>query len=242
MSKEKIELLVEGGKAIANSSISQTLGPLRINIQDVLKRINEKTNSFHGMKIPVKVIVDNKTKEVELEFGTPPISELIKKEINAEKGSSEPNKNKIGNLAIEEVIKIAKMKHESMHVNDIKAAVKNVIGSCNAMGVLVEGKSAIEINIDVDKGLYDNEIENLKTDVPEDKKENLKQQLKEVQEKITKELKKLAKELEAEKEVTPVIEEKVIAKEGEGAPQKEAEKIAPEKAKATPEKKEEKKK
>ncbi len=234
--------MVEGGKATPNASISQTLGPLRINIQDVIKRINERTDSFHGMKIPVKLIVDNKTKEVDLEIGTPPVSELIKKEIGAEKGSNEPNKNKIANLAIEQVIKIANMKSEGMHVNNLKAAVKSVIGSCHAMGVLVEGKGALEINKEVDSGAFDNLIKNVKTDFSEEKKNLLEQQLKEVQDKIAKELKKLAKEIEAAKEPEPVKEEKVVAKEGEGAPAKEAEKLSPEKAKAAPEKKEEKKK
>ncbi|MBI2670705.1 50S ribosomal protein L11 [Candidatus Woesearchaeota archaeon] len=246
MSKEKIDLMIEGGKAVPNASLSQALGPLRVDIPTVIKKINEKTLDFDGMKLPVKVIIDTKTKDIELEIGTPPVSELIKKEINAQKGSGMPNKDKIGNLAIEHVIKIAKMKFDSMHVNSMKSAVKNVIGSCHSIGVLVEGKTAIEVNKDIDQGIYDDLIKNIKTDVSEEKKSILEKQLKEVQEKIQKELERMAKEAAAKEEVK---EEKVIAQETElGKETKEA--VAPkEKGKESketvakaPEKKEEKKK
>src|SRR3989338_6934891 len=107
--KETIEILIEGGKAKADASLAQKLGPMKINIQDVLKTVNEKTDSFKGMKVPVQVIVDPKTKEFEISVGTPPISELIKKELNLQKGSSFPNKDKVANIGIEQAIKIAKM-------------------------------------------------------------------------------------------------------------------------------------
>ena len=104
MSREIIELMVEGGQAKAGATIAQPLSPLGMNIQEIIKKINEKTSSFNGMKVPVKVIVETEDKSFDLKVGTPPISELIKKEIGVEKGSGTPDKNKIGNLAIEQVM------------------------------------------------------------------------------------------------------------------------------------------
>lgn len=226
--KEKIELMVEGGKAVANATVGQTLGPLKINIADVLSKINEKTSSFKGMKVPVKVIVDTTTKEIEIEVGSPPASELIKKEVKIEKGAGEPNKNKIANIAIEQVIKIAKMKQNSMFANNLKAAVKSVIGSCNSMGILVEGKTAVEINPEIDAGKYDNEISTEKTDMGLEKAEQLNLQLVEVQNRLKKELEKLAAE---EEKTVEVVKEEKPAEGAAAEPKEEAKKEVKEKTK-----------
>ena len=177
MGKEIIEMLVDGGKAKADASVAQKLGPMKINIQNVLNKINEKTESFNGMKVPVKLTVDKDTKEFEVSIGTPPIAELIKKEFNLKKGSSFPDKDKVANISIEQAIKIAKMKESSILHNSLKSVVKTVIGSCNAMGILVEGKTASEINRDIDNGKYTKEINEVSTKTPEDKKERLQDEL-----------------------------------------------------------------
>jgi large subunit ribosomal protein L11 len=218
MSKEKIELIIEGGKASPNAQLAQKVGPLGINITNIINSINNKTVHFNGMKIPVKVIVDTTSKNYDIEIGSPPVSELIKKEINAEKGSGTPDKEKIGNLSIEQVIKIALMKKDSMLVKSLKAAIKNVAGSCNSLGVLIEGKKAIEINRDIDDGRYDKQINSQTTEISEERLEQLKIQLDEVNKEIKKQLEKekaLAEKL-AEKKVEVVKEE--VPKEGEVAP------------------------
>jgi len=175
--KETIEILIEGGKAKADASLAQKLGPMRINLQEVLKVINEKTHSFSGMRVPVKVIVDPDTKDFEISIGTPPTAELIKKEIGIDKGSSFPNKDKVANVGIEQIIKIARMKESSILHNSLKSVVKTIIGSCNSLGILVEGKEAEYINKDVDEGKYDNEINQSITETNPEKKKILKQQL-----------------------------------------------------------------
>ena len=158
MSKETVEIMIEGGKAVAGPTVGQKLGPLGINIQQVLIKINEKTASFKGMKVPVKIIVETSDKSFNLEIGTPPTAELIKKELNLQKGSGVPNKIKTGNLGIEQVIKIAKMKQDSLFVNNLKAAVKTIVGTCNSLGMLIEGKTAKDIVQDINQGKYDKEI------------------------------------------------------------------------------------
>jgi large subunit ribosomal protein L11 len=200
MSKEIVDLMIEGGQAKAGASLAQPLAPLGINIQEIVSSINEKTASFNGMKVPVKVTVETEDKSFELEIGTPPISELIKKEINVDKGSGTPDKNKVGNIAIEQIIKLVQMKQDSLLYNTFKAAVKQVIGSCNSSGVLVEGLSAREINKKIEAGEYDSIIEEQKTEVSPDKQTRLNSELKKIQAKIKKELEKEEAEKKAEEE------------------------------------------
>jgi len=215
MTEQTVDIIVEGGKATANAALAQPLAPLKVNIQGIIEKINEKTSSFKGMKVPVKIKVETKDKSFEVEVGSPPISELIKKEINVDKASGEPNKNKIANLGIEQVIKLAKMKQDSMLVNNLKSAVKSVVGSCNSAGVLVESKEAIEINKDIDSGVYDSEIKEEKTTVSPEKASRLKKQLKEIQTEIQKELEKEKAEQEAEEAEKKKIEEATAAEEAE---------------------------
>lgn len=177
MSKEKVEVMVEGGKATAAPPLGPALGPLKINIGEVIAAINEKTKSFAGMKVPVKLVVDTETKEFEITVGTPPVSQLIKKEIGIDTGSGAAHENKVGNIAIEQVIKIALMKQDAMIVNNLKSAVKSVIGSCHSMGVMVESKPAKEIEADVDSGKYDSLIKNEVTEVSSEKATLLKEVL-----------------------------------------------------------------
>ena len=211
--KEIIEILVEGGKAKADASVAQKLGPMKINIQEVLKTVNEKTHSFGGMKVPVKIIVDPSTKEFEITIGTPPIAELIKKELNLQKGSSFPNKDKVANIGIEQAIKISKMKESSILHNSLKAVVKTVIGSCNALGILVEGKESKDINKDIDKGKYDKEINSVKTEVSTEKKEMLKEHLDSFKKQFAGDVEALKAKVKEKAEATKASAEK---KESEG--------------------------
>ena len=200
MGKETIDLLVEGGKAATTQQMAQSLGPKGIPIKDVIAKINEKTSNFKGLKVPVKVIVDLDDKSFEVTVGTPPTSELIKNELGIKKGAAYPNVEKVGNLSVEQIIKIAKMKEDSILHNTLKSAVKTVAGSCNAAGVLVEGLESKDFNKLIEEGKFDKEINEEKTEVSEEKKKVLEEQLEEAKVKHQGELeKKKAKEKKEEK-------------------------------------------
>jgi len=165
MAKETVKVLIEGGKATAAPPLGPALGPLGVNIGQIVSDINKKTANFKGMQVPVKVIVDKDTKEHEIEVGTPPASALIKKEAGLEKGSGNPLQDKVANLRIEQIIKIAKMKEDSLLGKTLKEKVKEVIGTCNSMGVMVEkvsGKDAIKL---VNQGKFDKKIKEEKTEL-----------------------------------------------------------------------------
>ncbi len=152
---EVIEALVDGGKATAGPPLGPALGPLGVNIMEVIKAINEKTKAFQGMKVPVKVTVDPETKSFDVSVGTPPTSALIKKELGIEKGSGDARNQKVGNLTMEQVKKIAAMKETSLLGKGVKERAKEIIGTCRSMGITVEGKTPKDILKDIDEGKYD---------------------------------------------------------------------------------------
>ena len=151
----KIDVLVEGGKATAGPPLGPALGPSGVNIGQVISAINEKTKSFSGMRVPVKVIVNPANKTFEIEVGTPPASALVVKELGVEKGSGEAKTKIVGNLSLEQVKKVAVMKKESILAFTSRAAVLEIAGTCVSMGVTIEGKPAKEFQKAVLKGDYD---------------------------------------------------------------------------------------
>jgi large subunit ribosomal protein L11 len=126
-----------------------------INIGQVIAAINEKTNDFAGMQVPVKVIVDSKSKTFRIEVGSPPTSALIKKELGLQRGSSKQKLEKVGDLPIQGAVRVARMKHSNMLAADVKAATKEVIGSCVSLGIIVEGKDPREVLRAIESGDYD---------------------------------------------------------------------------------------
>jgi large subunit ribosomal protein L11 len=152
---KSISALVSGGEANAGPPLGPSLGPIGVNVLQVVNLINEKTKDFPGMKVPVKVEVDSETKKFTVEVGIPPTAALVAKEANITKGSGNSGINYVGNIAIDSVVKIAKMKIENSYAKDIKRAVKEIIGSCVSSGVKVEDKPAKEIYSDISAGKYD---------------------------------------------------------------------------------------
>ena len=155
---ERLEVLVDGGKATAGPPLGPALGPLGVNIVQVVKDINEKTKSFDGMKVPVVLLVDAKTKAYTIEVGTPPVSALIKKEIGAEKGSGEAGKTMVGSISLKQVLKIADIKKEALQGKSLKKRVMEIVGTCVSMGVKVEGKLPKEMIADIQAGKYDAQL------------------------------------------------------------------------------------
>jgi len=155
MAKETVEILIEGGKATPGPPLGPAIGPLGINMMQVVEQINSKTSDFAGIKVPVKIIVDIGTKEFEVKVGTPPTTALILDELNIEKGSQDPGMDKVADLSIEQALKIAKMKYDSLLSNDYKMATKEVIGTCVSMGLTVDGKDPKIAQKDIDEGVYD---------------------------------------------------------------------------------------
>lgn len=231
----KLKLIVDGGKATANPQVAQALGPLGI-MAKVLADINQKTASFNGIKVPVEIEV-NKDKTYNITIGTPSASELIKNELKLEKGAGYQNLEKVGNLAFQDVIKLADMKKEGLLVNTFKAAIKTVLGTCNQMGILVENKNPKDVSKEVDTGIYDSLINKKDISVSKEKRQELQIFLDETKQKLKADLDK-AKAAKEEKKAKAAAAAPTEGASGE-AKQAAAEKAPAEKKPA--EKKEAKK-
>jgi len=153
--KKVVEALVSGGQATAGPPLGPALGPLGVNVLAIVNKINEITKHYAGMKVPVKIMVDPETKEFEVSVGIPTTSALIVSELGVEKGSGTPKTQKVGNLSMEQVVKIAKIKRAELLARNLKGAIKEVLGSCVSMGVTVEEKDPKEAQSEVDEGKYD---------------------------------------------------------------------------------------
>ncbi|MFO8110501.1 MAG: 50S ribosomal protein L11 [Thermoplasmata archaeon] len=159
MAKETIEALVDGGEASAGPPLGPQLGPLgvniMVNIMEIVNAINDKTQKFQGMKVPIKLTLDTETKEYEITVGTPPTTALIKEKLGIDKGSGSPATHKVADIGINEIMQIADMKDEALLGKDPKMRAKEVMGTCVSMGITVDGKDPREAQKVLDEGEYD---------------------------------------------------------------------------------------
>jgi len=196
----QIKLLVEGGNMKPGPVLSQKLGPIGLNISQVIQKVNDITKNFNGLKVPVELDVNASTKEFNVKVFSPSVSELLKKELEIEKGSGMQKKVQVANISIEQIISIAKAKLPNLLCKDLKAAVKTVIGSCVSLGILIENKPASEVEQQIDGGKYDKEIQEEKTEVSPEKKAKLEKYFLKLSEAEEKKIKQEEAEKEAEKE------------------------------------------
>jgi len=212
----QIKLLVEGGAMEPGPALSQKLGPAGIPINQVIQKVNEATKDFKGLKVPVELDVDLKTKKFDIHIFSPPVSGLLKKELGISKGSGEQNKIQVANASIEQIILVAKTKMQNLLCKDLKTAVKVVVGTCGTLGILIENKSAKEIEAEIEEGKYDEEIFQEKTETSPEKKKELNEYFKEIQRKqdIILKQEQAAKAAEEEKKATKAGEKKTESPAG----------------------------
>jgi large subunit ribosomal protein L11 len=215
MGQRIVNALVDGGKATPAPPLGPSLAVFKVNIGKVIEDINERTKDYEGMKVPVKIIIDDVTKEYKIEIGTPPTSSLIRKELGLKKIAPEKKEEKseeaegeekkkvvkkekpveaenekkteekeevkkgtepeaeggetsekeepkerviVGNLTMEQCVKIAKMKRDSLLAKDMKKTVKEIVASCVSMPITVENKNPKEVLKEIDEGKYDSKI------------------------------------------------------------------------------------
>ena len=152
---KSVELLVAGGQATAGPPLGPALGPLGVNVMQIVIKINELTKDYAGMKVPVKISVNPEDKSFEVTVGVPTSSALVVSELKIEKGSGTPNSVKVGDLKVDQIVRIAKIKRPELLAKTLKGAAKEVMGTCVSIGVTVEGKDPREVQKEVDEGKFD---------------------------------------------------------------------------------------
>ena len=152
---KNVELIVAGGQATAGPPLGPALGPLGINIMQVVTKINELTKDYAGMKVPVKISVNPEDKTFDVTVGVPTSSALLVSELKIEKGSGTPNSAKVGDINMEQIVRIAKIKRPELLARTLKGAAKEVMGTCVSVGVTIEGKDPRDVQKEVDEGKFD---------------------------------------------------------------------------------------
>lgn len=131
-----VKLQLPAGKATPAPPVGPALGQYGVNIMEFVKQFNAKTANQPGMIIPA-VLTVYADRSFTFVLKTPPASVLIRKAAGIEKGSGEPNKNKVATLTMAQVMEIAKVKMPDMNANDVEAAAAMVAGTARSMGVTV---------------------------------------------------------------------------------------------------------
>ncbi|WP_224268716.1 50S ribosomal protein L11 [Haloprofundus salinisoli] len=149
-----IEVLVPGGQANPGPPLGPELGPTPVDVQAVVQEINEQTDAFDGMEVPVTVDYEDDG-SFEISVGVPPTTALIKDEAGFETGSGTPQSEFVADLSVEQVKKIAEQKSSDLLAYDVKNAAKEVGGTCVTLGVTIEGENARTFKQRVDDGEYD---------------------------------------------------------------------------------------
>lgn len=133
----QIKLQIPGGQATPAPPVGPALGQHGLNIMEFCKQFNAKTQKEQGTIIPVVITVYS-DKSFTFVTKTPPVSVLIKKALNIEKGSSEPNRKKVGKIKRAEIKRIAQLKMADLNTNELEKAMKIVEGTARSMGVEIE--------------------------------------------------------------------------------------------------------
>jgi large subunit ribosomal protein L11 len=133
----QVKLQIPAGKANPSPPVGPALGQRGVNIMEFCKAFNAQTQSLGDSIVPV-IITVYEDRSFTFITKTPPVSQLIKKELKAEKGSATPNKAKIGTLTKAQLKSIAEKKLPDFNTDDIEEAMKSVAGSARSMGVDVE--------------------------------------------------------------------------------------------------------
>ena len=156
--KQDISALVTGGEASAGPPLGPALGPIGVNIMQVINAINEQTKEFKGMKIPVTVSVDSDTKKCEIKVGIPSAAALLLKEAGIQKGSATSGSEWIGDVTADIITKVAKIKLESSYASSLKSVAKEIVGTCVSLGIKIEGKTPKEFTAEINEDKWDSKF------------------------------------------------------------------------------------
>ena len=132
-----IKLQIPGGQANPAPPVGPALGQHGVNIMEFCKAFNAQTGDQNGRIIPVEITVFE-DRSFTFITKTPPAAVLIKEALNLQKGSSEPNRDKVGRLRKEQVRQIAETKMPDLNARDVDQAMKIIAGTARSMGVEVE--------------------------------------------------------------------------------------------------------
>ncbi len=158
MVEKTFNFIVNGGEATGGPPIGPALGPLGVNIMAIVSKINEETAEYKGVPIPVDVTIDTDTRAFNVKVGMLSTFALITQAIGIQKGSQTPNTDFVGDLTFDQVLSVARRKREGILAATLKSAVREIVGSCQSMGVTIDGQPAGDVQAMIGSGDYDSRL------------------------------------------------------------------------------------
>jgi large subunit ribosomal protein L11 len=131
-----LKLQIPAGQATPAPPVGTALGPAGINIMEFCKQYNSETQQQTGTIVPVEITV-YEDRSFSFVLKTPPAAVLLRQKARVEKGSGEPNREKVGTVTKDQVREIAEIKMPDLNANDVEAAMKIVEGTARSMGIVV---------------------------------------------------------------------------------------------------------
>ncbi|BEP18077.1 50S ribosomal protein L11 [Pyrofollis japonicus] len=144
---------VKGGQ-VSEDALS-TLKKSGVDLSKLREELNALTQKYKGFEVTVKILVDEDTKEYDIEIKPPTTTELLLHAVGAKEPSGDPMHQKIGDLPFEKIVEIAILKKPSLTAKTLKAAVKTILGSARSIGITVDGKDPKQVTQEVESGVYD---------------------------------------------------------------------------------------
>ena len=133
-----LKLQLPAGQATPAPPVGTALGPHGVNLMDFVKAYNDATGNQRGQIIPVEISI-YEDRSFTFVTKTPPAAALLRQAARVDKGSGEPNKEKVGKVTKAQVKEIAEIKMPDLNAIDIEGAMKVVEGTARSMGIVVEG-------------------------------------------------------------------------------------------------------
>ncbi len=135
--KALVKIQIQGGKANPAPPVGTALGPHGVNLMQFCKEYNAKTSAMVGQVVPVEITI-YQDGSFNFILKTSPAADLLKKAANVNKGSSEPNREKVGRVTKDQVREIAEIKMKDLNAQDVESAMKIIEGTARSMGIIVE--------------------------------------------------------------------------------------------------------
>ncbi len=142
------------GGQVTEDALS-TLKKSGLDLAKLREELNKLTEKYKGFEVTIKIMVDEDTKEYDIEIKPPTTTELLLKAVGAREPSGDPMHQKIGDLSFEKIVEIAILKKPSLNAKTLKAAVKTILGSARSIGITVDGKDPKQVTQEVESEVYD---------------------------------------------------------------------------------------
>ncbi len=140
--KVKVKLIIEGGKATPAPPLGPKITQLGLKSPEVVKKINDATKDYEGLKVPVEIEVDKQTKEYSVKVYSPPTSQLLIRAAKLEKGFGD--RKETASISFDVIKEIAKQKLPNSLSKSEQGVINEILGSCVSMGLKVDGKDPRE--------------------------------------------------------------------------------------------------